>query len=265
MGRATLAYYVEDNKFVIFSDYLYNIDKYTSEMKNERELFESVPKDEYFSDYLKSTKKRGTFKISYVDRNNNINTIPVLYNEPPIAVDDIFQERIVSESEKTRRLLLNSDEQLYSKLFLLNNEVDPAKKFTVLISNKDKEILDRNKIFTFYKNNGYAVSIEDLIRFRSSHKKLKDTRPIYEEALDLWKLKMDSLPYDEIYFLSRQYRLINSYYNRIRENGLSVSNLDINKRELGVLRKRIKVDTISPLMIKNKKPKNKVMNIGYYQ
>ena len=258
MGRATLSYYADGQKFVIYSDMLYNIDKYTSEMKNERELFENVPKDEQLSRYLNNNKKKGTFKISYVDRDYYVKTIPVLYNQKPIEVDDRYNEGIVSESELARRNLLNSDEQLYSKLFILNKDIDQSKKYTVIISNKDKEILESNKIFTFKKEGYNAVSIEDLIRFRSSHSKLKEVRPIYEEALDLWKEKMNDLNYEDIYFLSREYRVINNYYNRIRENGLSVNNLEINKKNLDVLKHKIGLDTMSPLMVRRKYKKKKL-------
>ena len=265
MGKATLSYFVDDKKFVIYSDTLTNIDKYTCEMKNEKELFENVPKTEFLSYYTTYKKNRGSFKITFVDEHNEIRKIPVLYNQKPIEIDDIAKEGIVSESEKARRNLLNSEEQLYSKLFLLNKDVNKAKKLSVVLTRKDKLLLDEYGIYTFEKNGYYAVSIEDLIRFRSTHKKLKDVRPIYEEALDLWKEKMDNLSYDDIYFLSREYRLINTNYNRIRENGLSVSNLDINKKRLGVLRRRVNLDTISPLMIRPKNKKNKVMNKAYYQ
>ena len=261
MGRATLTYCIKDNSFNIFSDMLFNIDKYTSRLKNERDLFDNIPKDEYFDYFVNSNKSKGSFKISYVDSKNNQRMIPVLYDEHPIEIDDIRDKGTVSESEYARRSLLNSKEQLYSKLFLLNKDVELARKYTVLVSEEENEILNKNGIKTFKKYNQNAVSVEDLIRYRSMHNKLGEIRDIYEQALDMWKQRMDTLPYDDIYFLSREYRIINKYYNRIRESGLSVSNLNIEKKNLRALRNRIKLKTIAPLMVSLKKNKNKVMNI----
>lgn len=260
MGRATLTYCVKDNSINIFSDMLFNIDKYTSRLKNERDLFDSIPKDEYFDYFLSNNQSKGSFKITYVDSTNIKRSIPVLYDEHPIEIDDIKENGTTSESELARRSLLNSKEQLYSKLFLLNKDVEGARKYTILISDEEKEILEKHGIKTYKKYEQYAVSVEDLIRYRSTHRKLGEVRDIYEQALDIWKEKMDILPYDDIYFFSREYRIINKYYNRIRQSGLTVSNLNIEKANLKALRNRIKVKTIEPLMVGNKKNKNKVMN-----
>ncbi len=265
MENATLSYYVNDSNYRVFSDMLFNIDKYTSSLKNEKELFETISHDNAFRVFLQENKAKGSFKIKYIDNKNKSHLIPVLYNERPVEIDDYYRDGIISESEYSRRSLLNSKEQLYSKLFLLNNAVDMAKKYSILISENEANILKRHGILTFNVSGSKAVSIEDLIRYRSSHSKLKDVRDIYVNALDLWKAKMDSLPYDEIYYLSREYRVINNYYNRIRQNGLSVSNLNINKHKLNSLKHHISLSTVSPFMEgNNRNKKNKIMNkYGY--
>jgi hypothetical protein len=262
MGKATLSYVVKDDVFSIFSDYLVNIDKYTSSLRNERELFDNVSKNSYFHSFISTTKSKGSFRIMYVDSLNKKKDIPVIFDTDQIEIDDIYEKGIVSESELTRRSLLNSKEQLYAKLFLLNNAVDSARKYNVLISKEEDEILRNSGISTFALGNNRAVSIEDLIRYRSTHRKLGEVRSIYEQALDMWKEKMNSLSFDDIYFLSREYRIINNYYNRIRQNGLSVANLNINKKNMKALHNRIKLKTIAPLLISDKKKKNKVMNIN---
>ena len=77
---------------------------------------------------------------------------------------------------------------------------------------------------------------------------------------------MDSLPYDDIYFLSREYRIINKYYNRIRNYGLSVANLNIDKSKCEALHNGIKLRTMTPLVIsgksKNKKRTNNSSNFS---
>ena len=260
MRNATLSYYVKDKSFSIFSDMLFNIDRYTSSLNNERELFDNLSNNDAFQDFLKENRTRGSFKVEYKDNRNNSRLLPVLYNERPIEIDDIYEKGIISESEYARRSLLNSKEQLYSKLFILNNGLDKAKKYNVIVSDEEARLLNKCGIPTFTLGYSKAVSIEDLIRYRSSHSKLKSVRNIYVDALELWKAKMDDLPYDDIYYLSREYRVINKYYNKIIENGLSVSNLNIKKNNLGVLRNRVRLKTISPLVFNVKRKKDKIIN-----
>lgn len=259
MGRATLEYHVRDLSINLFSDLLFNIDKYTSQKKNDKELFDSFSKDDYFRYFVSQNKGKGSFVIRYVDNICGRKELPVLYDERPIVIDDAHDKGLVSESEYARRSLLNSKEQLYSKLFLLNNAVDCARKYNVLVDKQESDTLNRYGIQTFDVGPNLAVSIEDLIRFRSTHSKLGEVRDIYEAALDLWKEKMDSLPYDDIYFLSREYRIINKYYNRIRNYGLSVENLSIDKSKCEALHNGIKLRTMTPLLISSKR-KNKTRN-----
>lgn len=260
MGRATLEYRVRDLSINLFSDLLFNVDKYTSQLKNDHELFDRFSTDDYFINFVSQNKGKGSFVINYADNICGRKELPVLYDEHPIVVDDEPAKGAVSESEYARRSLLNSKEQLYSKLFLLNNAVGCARKYNVLVDKQESDTLRRYGIQTFEVGPNLAVSVEDLIRFRSTHSKLGEVRDIYEAALDLWKEKMDSLPYDDIYFLSREYRIINKYYNRIRNYGLSVANLNIDKSKCEVLHNGIKLRTMTPLVINGKRKNKKRTN-----
>lgn len=262
MGRANLSYFIHDKSLVVFSDLLVNIDAFTSEFKNDKELYQNVPNGRRLDDFVYENKQKGRFKIVYADRENVTRVVPVLYDEEPIMIDDDPTNGIVSESEKARRKLLNSKEQLYSKIFLLNKDVDNAKKLSIEISPDEYKLLKKLGVDAYTMNKGYFVSLEDLFRYRAENPKLGAIRPLYEEALSLWKDKMDKLPYDDIYFLSREYRVIDSICNKIRENGISVSNLRIVKENAPLIKGRVTVSTSTPYLLNNKSAKKKKLLVA---
>jgi hypothetical protein len=223
MGRANLQYYIKDKSLVVYSDLLNNVDKFTSKFKSEKDLYQNLCTSTGLEDFVEQNNSKGYFKILYFDR-AKLRVIPVLYNSDEIEVDDVHEYGIVSESEKARKKLLNSKEQLYSKLFLLNSDVDSAKKLSIGVSYEEYKLLNRLGIYTYKDDESYYVSIEDLIKYRATHNKLGLLRELYEEALDIWKERMDTLPYDDIYFLSREYKAMDNSYHKILEKGISVIN-----------------------------------------
>ena len=256
MGRASLSYFIKDKKVVLFSDQLINVDNLTSRYSSSKDLYNSGYK-EVIDDIDRDYNSKGKFKVVYIDKGNKTRVLPVLYNDASIFVDDIFEEKIVSESEKTRRRLLNSKEQLFSKLFLLNKDIENAKCFSIEVSSEENRTLKKYGVYTYSIKNRYYVSIEDLIKFRASNKKLGGLRPIYEEALDIWKEKMDTLSYDDIYYLSREYHIIHDNYKKVREEGISITNLDINKSNLKLINGKISLRSNTPYVMHNKMKKMK--------
>ena len=256
MGRASLSYFIKDKKIVLFSDQLINVDNYTSRYTSSKDLYNSTYKD-VIDDIDRESRARGNFKVVYIDRGNKTRVLPVLYNDASIYVDDDFGEHIVSESEKTRRRLLNSKEQLFSKLFLLNKDIENAKALSIEINYEENKLLNKCGVYTYSNHGNYFVSIEDLIKYRASNKKLGKLRPIYEQALDIWKERMDTLNYDDIYFLSREYHIIYDNYKKVRENGISINNLDIVKDNLDCINGKISIRSNTPYLMHNKMKKKK--------
>ena len=257
MGRASLSYFIKDKNIVLYSDMLKSVDMYTSRYNNAKELYDSINSSYIIDDFIKENNRSGKFKVVYIDRGNITRVLPVLYKDEEIYVDDVASTGIVSESEKARKRLLNSKEQLFSKLFLLNKDVDNAKKVSVEVSYDEAMLLKNSGVYTYSKNGSYFVSMEDLIRYRASHTKLGKIRAIYEEALDIWKENMDSLSYDDIYFLSREYRIIENNYNKVREKGISINNLDIVKENIPRINGSIRVRSNTPYLLHNKNKKIK--------
>ncbi len=248
MGRANLQYYIKDKSLVVYSDLLNNVDKFTSKFKSEKDLYQNLCTSTGLEDFVEQNNSKGYFKILYFDR-AKLRVIPVLYNSDEIEVDDVHEYGIVSESEKARKKLLNSKEQLYSKLFLLNSDVDSAKKLSIGVSYEEYKLLNRLGIYTYKDDESYYVSIEDLIKYRATHNKLGILRELYEEALDIWKERMDTLPYDDIYFLSREYKAMDNSYHKILEKGISVINLNIKKKNIPLVNGKVKLSSKTPYVL----------------
>ena len=258
MARASLSYFIKDKNIVLFSDALVNIDIYTTRFNSAKDMYNQSVYQEDLNAFNREYKSTGKFKVVYIDRGNVTRVLPVLYDGSEINVDDIVEQNIVSESEKTRRKLLNSKEQLFSKLFLLNKDIENAKCLSIEISYDEFKLLKNNGIYTYTNNSSYYVSIEDLIKYRASHKKLGKLRPIYEEALDIWKEKMDRLSYDDIYYLSREYHIIDKNYKKVREKGISINNLNIVKDNIKRINGNISVKSNTPYLMRYKMKKKKL-------
>ena len=69
MGRATLEYHVRDLSINLFSDLLFNIDKYTSEMKDEKELFDKFLCISLCEDKVQSKGKQKNLQQYYAHHN----------------------------------------------------------------------------------------------------------------------------------------------------------------------------------------------------
>ena len=68
---------------------------------------------------------------------------------------------------------------------------------------------------------------------------------------------MDTLNYDDIYFLSREYHIIYDNYKKVRENGISINNLDIVKDNLDCINGKISIRSNTPYLMHNKMKKKK--------
>ena len=75
----------------------------------------------------------------------------------------------------------------------------------------------------------YKVDTRDLFEFISTNSKLGILRGVFEDTLDIWKRKLISLDNEELYYISRNLRLlINDYNKEIRKKeNKKITNLKI--------------------------------------
>ena len=233
MGKAILNMTIDSKEVMIYKDDLSKIDRLTSSFKNANELKMNESIREKASQYG-SNLKNGEFNISYLGGYTK-KVIKPLFNDNMeiILTDDLFKNR-VSETEKARKLLFNSKKQLFSRAVYKNNNINDSLNIELKLTEEEKNILVLAGIEVFNYNYRYYVSLKSLVKYRINHNKLGAVRPIYENALDAWKKEIGKLNEDELYFYSRELRiLLNDYINYTKN--LTVNNLKVEEN-INVLR-----------------------------
>ena len=233
MGKAILNITIDGKELMLYKDNLSNIDKITSNYKNANELKKNESIAEKVSQYGKGIKN-GEFTISYLGGYKK-KIIKPLFNDSMeiILTDDLFKNR-VSETEKARKLLFNSKKQIFSRAIYKSNSINDSLNIELKLTEEERNTLLYAGVEVFEYNYRYYVSIKELIKYRYTHNKLGIVRPIYESALDAWKKEIGKLNEDELYFYSRELRLLLNDYINYTKN-LTVNNLKV-KEKISVLR-----------------------------
>ena len=228
MGKAILNMTIDGKEIILYKDNLASIDKLTSSYKNANELKQNESIIEKASQYG-SNLKNSEFSISYLGGYKK-KTIKPLFNDNMeiILTDDLFKNR-VSETEKARKLLFNSKKQIFSRAIYKSNSINDTLNIELKLTEDEKNVLLYSGLEVFEYNYRYYVSIKELVKYRITHSKLGIVRPIYENALDAWKKEIVKLNEDELYFYSRELRiLLNDYINYTKN--LTVKNLKVEDK-----------------------------------
>ena len=225
MGNAILNITIDGKELMLYKDNLSNIDKLTSNYKNANELKKNDSIREKVSQ-AGSNYKNGEFTISYLGGLKK-KIVKPLFNDniPIILTDDLFKNK-VSETEKARKLLFNSKKQIFSRAIYKSNSVNDSLNIELKLTEEEKNNLLLSNIDVFEYNYRYIVSLKDLVKYRITHNKLGIIRPIYENALDAWKKEIGKLKEDELYFYSRELRLLLNDYISLTKY-LTVNNLKV--------------------------------------
>lgn len=227
MGKAILNVTVDGKELMLYKDDLNKIDNITSKFKNANELKKNESIIEKASQYGKSIKN-GEFTVSYLGGYKK-KTIKPLFNDSIeiILTDDLFKNR-VSETEKARKLLFNSKKQIFSRAVYKSNSINDSLNIELKLTEDERNTLLYAGVEVFEYNYRYYVSVKELVKYRCTHNKLGIIRPIYENALDAWKKEIVKLKEDELYFYSRELRiLLNDYINHTKN--LTVKNLRVDE------------------------------------
>ncbi|MDY6015224.1 MAG: hypothetical protein SPI91_02035 [Bacilli bacterium] len=226
MSKALLVYIPQNddkNQIILESGSLFYIDSITKTYKNSNEL------KKHYS-YKIDDDKQGAINTFYIRSNSLKEKIPTLYNDTkPVNIYDNFYEKVYSETERARKLLYNSKGKAFIKKFLDSSELSSTINFSVKLSYNEYVYARKNGIDAKISNEEYRVDTRDLFEFISTNSKLGILRGVFEDTLDIWKRKLISLDNEELYYVSRNLRLlINDYNKEIRNKEYKkVTNLKI--------------------------------------
>ena len=157
-------------------------------------------------------------ELSYVLSNSRKDKLTVLVNDhESINKRDNYSENKKSEVERARKLLLNSKDKTFVKLFLDNSDFKETSNFNIRLSYSEYLFALKNNLDVKADDGRYYINMNDLLLFTINNKKYGILRPVIEDGLDIWKKDMMMLDEEKLYFYSRNLRVaINDYYRKIR-------------------------------------------------
>lgn len=215
MSKALLVYTPLDdnnNQVILESGSLFYIDSITKLYKESDEI------KQHYS-YKIGNDSEGVINTFYIRSNSLKEKIPVLYNDTKlINIYDNFYEKVYSETEKSRKLLYNSKNKMFIKSFLNSKLLANTINFQVKLSYNEYVYAKKNNIDVKLINEEYKVNVKDLFEFISNNSRFGILRGVFEDTLDIWKRKLISLDNEELYYVSRNLRLLINNYNRELKN-----------------------------------------------
>lgn len=210
---------------------LYYIDRYTSQYRNDDDLLCNYPMKDTVYNFVKSNGGiKGKFGITYPISVTRKEEIPLLYDHPePLIVEDSLDENIVTEVEHARKLLFNSRGQIFARLLLSCKSISDCYDYKISIT-YDEYVAALKKGVPIKEFEGkYYIEFKELLKYRASNTKLGALRDLFSDSLDMWEQHMMQLNPDDLYYYSRQFRILIKKYEEIKLKRLSISNLRMFK------------------------------------
>lgn len=234
MSIASLGIKLGDKVFALENGTLRYIDSITKEFKDEKELMN----DNYYRDKIKTysignENNNSRIILNYIKNNEDKKELKLLLNDPTtIRTRTSSLEEVKSETEKARKLLLNSKNQIFLTSFLLNKHLESTTLATVRMTIDEYKIAKREGYNVVVRDGEYRITIKDVLKYRLNHKKLGSMRLLVEDTLEVWKKNMLNLNDEDLYFYSRELHFLLDEYNYRKIPRKAVDNLSFNKEHL---------------------------------
>lgn len=231
MKKSSLNYsiHTEDGTKTITLDKasLYYIDRYTSQYKNDDELLKDYPMNENVYNFIRTNGGiKGRLSITYPMNVTRKESIPILYSyDEPIIIEDSLDENVITEVEHARKLLFNSRGQIFARLLLACISTRDCYDYKVSITYDEYLVALKKNVPVIEKDDKFYIEFKELLKYRISNAKLGALRDLYTDSLDMWEEQMMQLNEDDLYYYSRQFRILINKYEEIKLKRLSISNL----------------------------------------
>lgn len=230
MAKAILTYIDENgNNIPLESGSLFYIDQNTKIYKNIAALKENYS--------LKTDNIKGKLKLFYISSTSQKDELPILLNDDkPIHIKDDYLEEKTSEIEKGRKLLFNSKNKLFLRLALRYKLVKDTFNYRVELTKKQYDYALKNNLTAFFEEGHYFIDAKELFGFIISANRAQLLREPFEKSLDNWKRSINNMTLEDLYYYSRNIRLlINKYNDRIRRN-IGIKNFEPRNKNLRLLK-----------------------------
>lgn len=232
MSMATLNYITKDNKILILNRAsLMEIDRHTRCFKSKKEVFDK------YKNKIESFEKNidGDLKIFYYKNETRKEVIPLLYKQSsPLYIKDDYITNNISEIEKVKRLIFNSKGDIFIRLLLRHDILSKYTYYYFEVMDNEYKVLSDLNIKTIYKDKAFYVRIDELLKYKMNHKKLGSLRNIFDSIISSWKSNIESLNEEELYFISREFRLLISEYDKLKMEVINIKDLIVFKKILKI-------------------------------
>lgn len=219
----------DPNKVTILdSGTLYYIDSITGDFKDQEDLKNSA----YYRERV-SSGEREELVLTYVRNNKEKKELTLLFDDKdPIRIRTSSLEEFKSEVENSRKLLLNSKKQMFLKSFVINKNLIPTTSATVKMTIDEYRLAKKEGYQVTAKDGEYRIPISEVLRYRLNHQKLGLMRLLIEDTLEVWKNNLLNMRDEDLYFYSRELRLLINEYNYRKIPRRAVVNLEYDENKL---------------------------------
>ncbi len=242
MSMATLVYTYDkiDNDEKLLSGSLAQIDNCTRMYTDETALATSMEFRERIANYQRRNQsyldshpwETGRFKVSFIEDNSRSEEVDIIYDDPrPIITKTsyMYGEETTNEIEQSRKLLFSSKDKNFLRSCLGKDWFSDTTGYLIRLNGSEFAELTRNGYKPKYNVDGYYyLSIGEILEYHLKEKKLNSVRSLVEDALEVWKEKIEELPNDLLYYYCRNLRLEITKYSRSLKSSKSVTNFKAN-------------------------------------
>lgn len=223
------------------------IDSITKDFKSVEDLKAYGSYHDKISSYSKIHQDvRGEVVLTYIRNNAEKIQLDLLLNDDDtVRTRTSSLEEVKSETENARKLLLNSKNQIFLTSFLLNKNLKDTTVATVKMTIEEFKIAKKEGYEVKAQDGEYRISIQEVLRYRLNHKKLGPMRLLVEDSLEVWKKNMLSLNDEDLYFYSRELRLLMNEYHYRKIPRRAVYNLSFQKENIPYSSRVVRRNTFS--------------------
>lgn len=144
--------------------------------------------------------------------------LPLIFNDrEPIYINSNYYENKFSEVDKSRKLLFSSKDKKFMRNFLSNDVLSRTASFMVRVLDSEANYIILNNLDIPIINavdGTKRVFVIDVFKASLEQKKLGKLRDLFEASIDMWSDKLKEKTDDELYYYSRNLRLIMIDYRR---------------------------------------------------
>lgn len=232
MKKAMLVYedYNDSKTITLEASGLNSIDAYTRHYTDIDELKKSYKYELKAKDTTLDINN-SDIKLYCIKDADTKEQLPLLLNdEKEIELYDNKFNGTKSQAEISRKLMFNSKDRMYLKDILSDKKLSSTLLFTVNISYSEYQYLSKKNISVFSEDGKYYVLALNVLEYITKDEKLGPVRGLFEDTLDIWKRRITNLDIDNLYYYSRNLRILqNNYFSYIKSHSYSIDEEGIEK------------------------------------